>query len=69
MRTGCNVCDGFGIMVLERAGGYITAPCIICSPTRNLFDLERERIAEELLGDLNQEKAEIAKHNQRIAGL
>jgi hypothetical protein len=61
--SGCKWCDQ-GIMTLEPLG--ISAPCVACSPTRKLSDLERERDARYRAEELEVERAMIREHNARI---
>ena len=66
--SNCKWCDGFGIMSLYAAPGAdaLLAPCLECSPTRNLNDLiaarNRAIAAMEKAGVLQ----EIDEHNKRI---
>lgn len=70
MKNDCPTCDGFGVMTLTAGPGRaIEAPCLICSPTRNLYDLERERELHYQEIEREKERAEIREHNTRIAGL
>jgi hypothetical protein len=63
--NGCKWCDGYGIMTLFPQGWL--APCIQCSPDKNLRDLEARKFAAINAMERAKEKAEIAKHNERIS--
>lgn len=65
--NGCKTCDGYGIMTLYPMG--IIAPCIVCSPTKNLRDLEARRDAAIHSMERAKEKREIDEHNKRMSEL
>lgn len=64
----CRFCD-HGIMQLQAGSRTITAPCLNCSAERKLVDLERERDARLALKEVENEKARIRAHNERMARL
>lgn len=67
MGKACGCCDGSGIMWLQP--GSIKAPCIMCSPTRNLRDLEAELACKVADHEWVEAKRKIKEHNGRIASL
>jgi hypothetical protein len=63
--SGCKWCH-HGIMILFMGEREIRAPCIQCSPTRKLVDLEREQALRDDEFQKEQERKEIREHNARM---
>ena len=56
----CGSCDGFGIATFYGGpGNSFIAPCLVCSPGRNLRDLERDKVHAF-------ERPLIEEHNARM---
>lgn len=71
IKTGndCRACDGYGIMSLYGGpNNSIIAPCIECSPTKNLNDLLNQRNQAIAAFEKAKELKEIDEHNKRIRG-
>lgn len=65
--NGCKWCDGFGVMgFFAGPERKILAPCLECSPTKNLNDLLRERHKAVMAAAKAEELRDIAAHNERI---
>lgn len=61
-----------GIMTLLHARGFgrhIKAPCLTCSPTRTLTELEFEAAAAQRAEELAAAQAKLREHNARMAAL
>lgn len=63
----CKSCDGYGVMTLYAGpDNTLTAPCLVCSPTKTLSECEFSR--DKALRAL--EKVEVLKaideHNKRV---
>lgn len=66
----CKGCDGSGIMFLYASpGNRLKAPCLMCSPTRTLEDLEDELHRKIAASETLEGKRQIKEHNQRMQGL
>lgn len=66
--SGCKWCV-HGIMVLFMGERELRAPCIQCSPTRKLADLEREQAVRDNEYQKEFERKEIAAHNERVQAM
>jgi hypothetical protein len=60
----CIGCNDSGIMWLQP--GNIQAPCLMCSASRNLNDIERELKEKICSEELFRTRLAIQQHNKRI---
>ncbi len=63
----CERCQGTGIVLYYAGARTKKTPCVWCSGSRTLEDLERELELRQAGRDIARERREIAEHNRRMA--